>query len=347
MELNPSELPRNVKDAVFTGMHTINPSGEEQATGLGILVQQTRAIGNFFKLEGLTSGQIAEQVQEEIAELVTQFIVSFETSKELVSEKQKKIVKQVQEEIIRQAQEEIMELVIKEAPEYAKNNVIDLEQLPIVLAEELIFDRRSVYDLRILQINPVVTHQDKVVRNIIGEDIVLETKLAPDLWWSKFDLQAMAQVFRNLVVNACEAMPEGGHLTIETSNVVLDDDYAAHHPELQSGEYVVLVIHDTGYGISNEIKDHIFEPFFTTKNEEHPGLGLASVFGYVRQFGGQIQVHSGEGVGSTFKIYLPRVAEPDPQPNLLEANIEVRNLIKRNLAVIEAGKLSNERPKSE
>ena len=170
---------------------------------------------------------------------------------------------------------------------------------------------RSTYDLQVLQVNSIVTYQDKEVRNIIGEDIVLETKLAPDLWWSKFDLKSMAQVFLNLVVNACEAMPEGGHLTVETSNVVLEDQYVADYPEIQ-GEYVLLAVQDTGCGISDDIKKYIVEPFYTTKGEKHPGLGLPMVFGHVKQFGGQVRVESEQGMGSTFRIYLPRVEKPDP-----------------------------------
>ncbi|MCB0154327.1 MAG: hybrid sensor histidine kinase/response regulator, partial [Anaerolineae bacterium] len=136
----------------------------------------------------------------------------------------------------------------------------------------------------------------------------------------------------NLVVNACDAMPSGGSLIIETANITLHEECTALYPEVQPGEYVLLTIHDTGHGISDEIKDKIFDPFFTTKNKDHSGLGLAVVLGIVKQHGGQIQVQSKVGIGSTFRVYLPRMAKPAALPNLLKGNTVISNMIQQKLA---------------
>jgi PAS domain S-box-containing protein len=170
------------------------------------------------------------------------------------------------------------------------------------------FSRKRPIDPEVLSLNAVVADVDKLLRRVIGEHIALRTVLAPDLWPVKADRAQIEQVIVNLAVNARDAMPGGGHLTIETGNVVLDEDYAACHFDVPPGQYAVLAVSDDGIGMSGEVKVHLFEPFFTTKEPgKGTGLGLATVFGIVRGSGGHVGCYSEEGQGTTIRVYLPRV----------------------------------------
>lgn len=174
----------------------------------------------------------------------------------------------------------------------------------------LAFSRKQLIEPKVLNLNTLVENMSKILERLIQENISLETESAPGLWLVKVDPAQIEQVIVNLAVNARDAMTHGGQLTIKTANVVLDDDYATQHLDVQPGEYVMLSIRDTGRGMSREIQEHIFEPFFTTKEMgKGTGLGLATIFGVVKQSGGDIWVQSEEGIGTTFKIYLPRVKE--------------------------------------
>jgi len=196
----------------------------------------------------------------------------------------------------------------------------------------LAFSRQQVLAPRVLGLNAVVANIEKMLKRLIGEDIDLVTILGESLWPIKADPGQLEQVLLNLAVNARDAMPNGGVLTIETANVEMDSASAQSHFPLSPGPYVLLAFNDTGIGMDAETQARIFDPFFTTKEKgKGTGLGLAMVYGIVKQSGGYIWVYSEVGKGTTFKIYLPRtegeVVESGPGRSLVEAQQGTETLL--------------------
>ena len=224
----------------------------------------------------------------------------------------------------------------------------------------LAFSRKQMLSPKVLDLNAIVTENLKMLTRLIGEDIELLMIPGAELGAVKADPGQIAQVIMNLAVNARDAMPRGGKLTIATSNITVDAEYARLHAPLTAGQYVMLAISDNGVGMNAETQTHIFEPFFTTKGLKGTGLGLSTVYGIVKQSGGYVWVDSEPGKGASFQIYLPRASRADerippevtvkstkPEPALetilvVEDGSELRRLVREDLenqgyTVLEAG----------
>jgi len=182
------------------------------------------------------------------------------------------------------------------------------ERAAALTRQLLIFGRRGISQPRDLDLNEVIANLIKMLRRVIGENVELDVIPGHDLGTVNADPGQMEQVLMNLCVNARDAMPEGGRITIETENVLINSAYCQTHPWARQGRYVLLTVSDTGAGMSPEVQKRIFEPFFTTKGEgKGTGLGLATVYGIVKEHEGYVYVYSEVGKGTIFKMYLPVV----------------------------------------
>jgi two-component system cell cycle sensor histidine kinase/response regulator CckA len=188
------------------------------------------------------------------------------------------------------------------------------EQATALTRQLLAFSRRQVLHPRTLDINEVVAGMEPMLGRIIGDDVRVAVSLSADTAMVEADQAQLERIVLNLAANARDAMPQGGRLTIETSLVELDEEYVREHGEGTPGRHVLLAVSDSGCGMSEEVRRHLFEPFYTTKEGGGTGLGLATVFGVVKQSGGSIYVYSEEGRGTTFKIYFPHTGDAAPAP---------------------------------
>lgn len=219
-------------------------------------------------------------------------------------------------------------------PLYPKLETINKagERAAAVTRQLLAFSRKQIMQPKVLDLNQVVFELSKMLQPLIGEHIDLFTKLKPDLGKIKADPGQLEQVLMNLSVNARDAMPKGGKLTIETANVYLDEEYAGRHIAISPGRYVMLAVSDTGHGMDAQTQERIFDPFFTTKEVgKGTGLGLSTVYGIVKQSGGNIWVYSELGQGTTFKVYLPCVDRWAEEP---ESSVDRNKLSKGNETVL-------------
>ena len=196
-----------------------------------------------------------------------------------------------------------------------KNAIFGAERAAQLTRQLLAFARRQPLEPKVVNLSRLVSDMADLLRRTLGESIEVETVVAGGLWNTIADPAQVESALLNLALNARDAMPTGGRLTVEITNAVLDEAYARNANDVAPGQYVMLAVTDTGDGMSEEVRARVFEPFFTTKTEgKGTGLGLSMVYGFVKQSNGHIQIYSEPGSGTTVKIYLPRSRQPETAP---------------------------------
>ncbi|HEY2734788.1 MAG TPA: ATP-binding protein, partial [Polyangiales bacterium] len=206
------------------------------------------------------------------------------------------------------------------------NEILQAVNTAAALTRQLLaFSRKQLVKPAVLNINDAISDVERMLRRLIGEDIDYSATLDPALGSVRADPNQVQQILMNLVVNARDAMPQGGKITVETSNTYLDESYAAAHPEVKEGRYVMLAVSDDGVGMDSSTQARAFEPFFTTKAVgKGTGLGLSTVYGIVQQSGGHIWLYSEAGFGTSFKIYLPRIDDVVEEAPRMESRAPAR-----------------------
>jgi two-component system cell cycle sensor histidine kinase/response regulator CckA len=223
---------------------------------------------------------------------------------------------------------------------YADEAIKAADRAGAITNQLLSFSRRQIMQPRVISVNTVLQQTEKMLRRLIGEDVELVLELSEDAGNIKADPNHIEQAIVNLAVNSRDAMPNGGRISIETANTRLDEHYARTHLGVNPGEFVMIAVIDTGHGMDAATRQHIFEPFFTTKERgKGTGLGLATVYGIVKQTGGDIWVYSEPGAGTTFKLYFPRVVDsatengPATAPEMVTADGETVLVVEDEKAV--------------
>jgi two-component system, cell cycle sensor histidine kinase and response regulator CckA len=220
----------------------------------------------------------------------------------------------------------LLQKIGKESPMHGEVEEIKRagERAASLTQQLLAFSRKQIIEPKVIYLDHLVAEMNKMLTRLIGEDIALHATTGKSLGSVKVDPGQFQQILMNLVVNARDAMPDGGTIVIETANVDLDEGYCALHPYVTPGRFVMLSVSDTGKGMSEVVKAHIFEPFFTTKEMgKGTGLGLATTYGVVKQAGGSIEVYSEVGKGTSFRIYLPRVEGEAVKPRESDLTMEL------------------------
>src|SRR5438445_2388671 len=308
--VNPRELDRLAEDYRYAG--SLN----------GVEVQWKRKDGRVIivRLSGCAASS-TDEPGEVVLELITEDITDRRQLEEQLRQAQKmdavgRLAGGVAHDfnnllmVINGYTEVLLEQLEKSSPMHHKVQSIQqaADRAATLTRQLLAFSRKQLLELKVVDVNTIVSDMERLLRPLIGEHIELSTRLSAGLGRTRADAGQLEQVIMNLMVNAKDAMPDGGKIIIQTANVTLDDSYRREHTFIQSGPYVMLSVSDTGLGMDKEIQSRIFEPFFTTKEKgKGTGLGLSTVYGIVKQSGGYIFTQSEVGRGTTFRIYLPQV----------------------------------------